>query len=112
MKSADAIAAAETRAEQAERRALAAQIQLDITRARLVELDKSAAEVKDAQAMFAVRKLVSSGAIKPGDVFTMHEMKMKFLADADLIPLATGKFLTKESEQPNESTRQLRHWNP
>jgi len=100
MSTADAIIAAEARAEQAEAAALATEIQLGITRARLAELETEAAKLKDGEAERAVRQLVTRGAIRSDDVFTQHQMKGKFVADPTLIPLAVGKPFNRKAIKP------------
>jgi hypothetical protein len=91
MKSADAIFAAEARAADAERRALASEIQLAITRARSEELEAAAARQRDTAANGAVQAMVTSGAIRRDDVFTMHEWKQKFLDDPELVTFVAMK---------------------
>jgi hypothetical protein len=91
MSTANTIAEIEARAEQAERRALETEIKLGITRARLAEMEKSAAEARDAEATGAIRQLVARGVIRRDDNFTMHEWKQKFLDDPELVTFVAMK---------------------
>jgi hypothetical protein len=86
-----AILAAESRAEQAERRAFERQIELVIVQRRLADVEAIAAKRRDAEATCAVRHLVSCGVIKSSDLFNQHLIKAQFLADPGLILLATVK---------------------
>ena len=86
----------ETRAEQAEARAIASEIRLAIMRARLAELETEAARRSDAEAERAVRQLVFAGAIRR-DLFAHHQMKATLLKDPSVIPLAIGKVFNQRS---------------
>ena len=91
MNDAAAISEIEARAERAEAAALESQIQLAVTRARIAELEATAAKRRDADAERAVRKMVLAGDIGKGDTFTQHEYKAKFITDPSLIFLAVTK---------------------
>lgn len=91
MNTAAAIAAAETRAEQAEARALAKQIELVMVRRHLSEFEAAAARRREAEAERAVQAMVARCVIRRDDTFTQHEFRSKFIADPGLIFLSVTK---------------------